>query len=242
MNSPNALVIMSRVPRPGHVKRRLQPPLSGEEAAALYAAMVEDLVDALRVDGRWALAVFCAPAEELAAARSWLGEGVSLYPQSGTDLGARMQAAVTQSFEQGCVRVVVIGGDAPDIDAELVAQAFAALEDHDLVLGPSRDGGYYLIGLRGAAPEIFTDMPWGTDTVLSRTLERADRIRLSTKLLAEMEDIDTWETLCRLQLRLADSGPAGSSTSLLRTRKAVLGIFRERAGQPESGGGTSCRG
>ena len=115
MNSLNGLVLMSRVPRPGQVKRRLQPPLSGEEAAALYAAMVEDLVEALAPDNRWALTVHCAPPEELAGARAWLGTAVPLHPQSGADLGARMQAAMKWSFEEGCARVVVIGGDAPGV-------------------------------------------------------------------------------------------------------------------------------
>jgi len=239
MICPNRLVIMSKVPRPGRVKRRLQPQLSGDEAATLYAALVQDLVEALGADERWDLAVHFAPAEDLAAARAWLGENVSLYAQSGFDLGARMRAAVNLAFEQGCERVVVIGGDTPDIAAGLVAEAFLALADHDLVLGPSRDGGYYLIGLRDAAPEVFEDMPWGTGAVLSRTLERASRMRLSTKLLAELEDIDSWEDLCRLRHRLHDTGPAGLSTPLLRTRSAVRGIFLERDDQPGSEKGSS---
>ncbi len=116
-------------------------------------------------------------------------------PQSEGDLGQRMLSAFVASLSQGRRRVVLIGSDCPEITAPILSSAFALLTDHDLVLGPARDGGYYLIGLTAPYPELFQDMPWGTAAVLTKTQTKAARLGLKTALLEPLTDIDRPEDL-----------------------------------------------
>ena len=114
-----------------------------------------------------------------------------------------MFSAFADSLGQGRRRVVLIGSDCPEITAPVLSSAFSLLTAHDLVLGPARDGGYYLIGLTAPYPELFQDMPWGTDAVLAQTQIRAARLGLRTALLEPLTDIDrpedlpVWENITR---------------------------------------------
>ena len=126
--------------------------------------------------------------------RRWLGPGLLMAPQRGADLGRRMKRAFDQAFGAGCREVVLVGTDCPSMTADDLADAFSALAGHDLVLGPSLDGGYWLVGLRAPA-ELFGNVPWGTDAVLARTLELAEREGLSVRQLRFLADVDRPEDL-----------------------------------------------
>ena len=127
--------------------------------------------------------------------RSWLGDAFEYRPQGAGDLGRRMNRALAEALDQGCQRVVLVGSDLPDLTPEILLESLAALGRCDLALGPAKDGGYYLIGLSRPAPELFSGVDWGQDSVLARTLEKARTAGLSCQVLGELCDVDRPEDL-----------------------------------------------
>ncbi|MFC3881108.1 TIGR04282 family arsenosugar biosynthesis glycosyltransferase [Algoriphagus namhaensis] len=115
-----------------------------------------------------------------------------LTVQKGLDLGERMANAFQNAFDAGYSRVILIGTDCGELSSEILEKAFECLNSADLVLGPAKDGGYYLIGMTGPHSELFSDMEWSTADVLERTLEKAQRIKLEFKLLPLLSDVDTY--------------------------------------------------
>ena len=115
------------------------------------------------------------------------------FVQQGQDLGERMANAFTRTFESGKDKVVLIGTDCPTLQSQHLLQAFEALTISDLVLGPARDGGYYLIGMKSGAAYLFEGITWSTSQVLSQTLHAASQHGLIVTLLPELDDIDTQE-------------------------------------------------
>ena len=190
------LIAFAKVPRPGRVKTRLAAAIGDEEAAALYRNMGRRVLDGVR-GGQYRLVAYIDPANELAAAREWLGgAGVEFRPQEGDDLGARLADAFRREFQRAR-HVCAIGTDAPAVDRRVVERAFAELATSDLVLGPALDGGYYLIGVGGDWPELFRNVPWSTEDVMTTTLARAHALKLRTATLEPLPDIDTVEDLER---------------------------------------------
>jgi rSAM/selenodomain-associated transferase 1 len=189
----DALIVFVKAPRPGSVKTRLVPVLGAEGAAAFYRILAEEEVrrTAPRA-GDYTRRLFFAPADARDAITAWFPDEV-LVPQQGADLGARMGAAFEESFRSGARRVAIIGTDVPTVSRELVLDAFRALGDHDVVLGPARDGGYYLLALARPCTEIFRGIPWSTADVLSATVAKARALGLSVKALETLTDIDTLE-------------------------------------------------
>jgi hypothetical protein len=124
--------------------------------------------------------------------------GVRLLTQTGDDLGARMARAMDDVFSLGYQKVLIIGTDLPTLPGPAFSEAAALLATHDLVLGPACDGGYYLIGLRKPAPELFAGIPWSTDKVLPLTQQKAVALGLRAALLPVRRDIDTIEDLSAL--------------------------------------------
>jgi uncharacterized protein len=134
--------------------------------------------------------VLYTPAWSLPAVTDWLGTEVDYRPQADGDLGRRMERAFATCFDEGFARVVVIGSDLPDLSADLLTEALALLDSHPVVLGPARDGGYWLLGLREPAPYLFEDVPWSTPEVLSVTLARLRERGLEPALLPTLADLD----------------------------------------------------
>ncbi len=196
-----ALVVMFvREPIPGTVKTRLVPALGAAGAAALYRAFVEDAC--ARLSPHVPLALACSPAS--AASRpSFVAalarrHDLAVVPQGEGDLGGRMRGIATAALASAA-RVVLIGSDVPTLPVEHVTTALHALRPRGgvaasgarIVLGPSLDGGYYLLGVRAPVPDVFTRMPWSSDRVLARTLARLRRARITPTLLPAWYDVDT---------------------------------------------------
>jgi rSAM/selenodomain-associated transferase 1 len=129
--------------------------------------------------------------------QAWLGADVIYHQQGEGDLGERMASAFERSFAAGMTGVVIIGTDCPDLDTQIMAEAFKFLETQDVVLGPAQDGGYYLIGLRRLIPELFVGINWGTSQVRQQTVEIADNLGLAIASLPILHDIDRPEDLSR---------------------------------------------
>lgn len=183
-----SLLVFAKAPQPGKVKTRLARAMGDERAAELYRRMGKAIIEAVR-GGDFETSVLYAPAEALPAMRAWLGISLRLMPQAGDDLGHRMNTAITEALETSR-RVCLIGTDSPDVDAARVSEAFEAMAGTDVVLGPARDGGYYLIALSEPHPELFQGIPWSTDRVLEATLEQASAAGLAVRLLETLADVD----------------------------------------------------
>jgi uncharacterized protein len=204
----DALVLFAKAPIPGQVKTRLCPPLTGDEAASLHGSFVLDALErsgqaAIRGVAKHALRfdrfLACSPSSDHVFFKV-LEErnGVRLIDQIGDDLGARMEHAFAEMFRIGYQRAVIVGTDLPALPESIYEESFTLLVRHDLVLGPSLDGGYYLIGLSRTAPELFRHIPWSTPDVLSRTQTKAHALGLTTALLQQQRDVDTIDDVLAL--------------------------------------------
>lgn len=127
--------------------------------------------------------------------KSWLGPDLPYRLQSAGDLGVRMHQAFLQAFQDGMKKVVIVGTDCPELSDLLVREAFQRLDNNEVVLGPAKDGGYYLIGLKRLVEEIFREIPWGTGKVLEKTLRIAGNLRIPVSLLEPLDDVDRPEDL-----------------------------------------------
>ncbi len=126
---------------------------------------------------------------------SWLGEGFIYRPQGPGDLGRKMLRAFRGAFREGSEMAALVGSDLPGLGLRIVEEAFGFLRRADLVLGPARDGGYYLVGMKAPCPGLFEGIPWGTALVLEETLARAQRLGLGVELLEPLADVDRPEDL-----------------------------------------------
>ncbi|HCC54175.1 MAG TPA: hypothetical protein DEQ20_04505 [Desulfobulbaceae bacterium] len=191
------LILFTRYPEPGRTKTRLIPALGAQGAAALQRQMSEEMVAQM---AQFANQYPVIPEIRYAdgdpqAMEAWLACNIPCVAQGEGDLGLRLHRAFTQSFAQGDQAVVIIGADCPGLSPAIFAQAFAALDKNDLVLGPAIDGGYYLIGLKQPAPTLFAEIPWGSGEVLTATLKQVQALKLSIHLLEPLADVDRPEDL-----------------------------------------------
>ncbi|HXJ82291.1 MAG TPA: TIGR04282 family arsenosugar biosynthesis glycosyltransferase [Candidatus Methylomirabilis sp.] len=202
--SPVAVAIMAKAPLASQVKTRLCPPLSPDEAADLYRCFLLDKMEQVRALARARPVVAYAPADsrEIFAA---LAPDLALLPQEGPDLGVRLTGILERLLESGHEGALAIDSDTPTLPVTLLQQAVDRLTDRDIdaVVGPTEDGGYYLIGVRAPHPELFVEMPWSTPDVLAETTDRARRHGLRLVQLATWHDVDTPEDLDRLRGELA---------------------------------------
>ena len=193
MRRSDALCVFIKAPRLGEVKTRLQPEITPEDGLRLYQAMVENLLDQFKDNLEFDLFLFYWPAGCEAELRQWLGNGYDFVLQEGKDLGERMTCACQWTFDRHYEKTVIVGSDIPTLNVNDIGQAFSLLDRMDVVLGPSRDGGYYLIGLKHPYPGLFEEIPWSSDLVYHKTLEKIEEQRLSLAELSEKDDLDTFE-------------------------------------------------
>lgn len=231
----NALVIMAKAPLPGEVKTRLVPPLSPEEAAELSRCLLLDLIEGLKSFQRADLFIAFTPVEH-AAFFSGIAHGRFVcIPQRGRDLGERMKHVFEDLFSKGYGNIVVIGSDVPVFPSRFLQDAFVALErpDRRFTLGPSRDGGYYLIGMSHYVPDIFQGIPWSSSRVLSATVQKLSALGLAPHFMPTWCDIDTVEDLRYLK-SIADQLPdcSGQITrgflNALSAKKVIWSYRREQ--------------
>lgn len=195
-----ALAAMAKVPVAGEVKTRLCPPLRPEQAAELARCFLEDRVAQLGGLPASDRLVAFTPPERVAELRALLPPDVRLLPQRGADLGERMSRLLSDLLAEGYAGAIAVGTDTPTLPTAYLVEASEALRSGvaDVVLGPSEDGGYYLIGLGAPAPELFVDMSWSTATVYAETLARAGATGRRTSILPSWFDVDRVPDLARL--------------------------------------------
>ncbi len=204
-----AVAIMAKAPRPGEVKTRLAAALGATQAAELYRCFLLDGIERVRALEAASPVIAYAPADSRGEIER-LAPGFTLVPQEGADLGARLANLFEHLLASGHEAALVVGSDIPTLPAAFLRQALdlGAAPGVDVVLGPSEDGGYYLIGLRVLHRDLFDGIAWSTSQVLVKTIERAEAAGLKTACLPSWFDVDTPEDLERLKASLAETeGP-----------------------------------
>lgn len=195
-----ALIVFAKRPEPGRVKTRLCPAFTPAQAAALYRAMLADVLEAsaaMAADAGLDAVLAVAPAHACAEQARECPPAFRVVAQRGADLGARMEWAIAEAAAGGASPILLRGSDNPALGVDAVRDACGALGASDLVLVPDLGGGYGLVGLRRPAPGLFSH-PMSTSTVLEDTLEGAARQGLQVRLLDACFDIDTVQDLRRL--------------------------------------------
>jgi rSAM/selenodomain-associated transferase 1 len=196
------LIVFAREPVKGRVKTRLAVNMSEEHVLKLYKAFLKDTVDLAKKVSCEERVLSYAPVDAYPYLKR-IGEGFRFYCQKGETLGERMLEAFCEKADcSGACQTVIIGTDSPHLPVRLVNRAFGALKKMDIVLGPSEDGGFYLIGMRDSYPEIFQGVVWSSGSVLDKVLENINNQRLRVELLDNFFDIDTPKDLEKLKVFL----------------------------------------
>jgi len=217
-NNKQVLLVFVRAPEAGRVKTRLAKGVGPSKALDLYKRFV---LKTLAAAGAWAkdlqgesefirreIWICYTPGDKEICVKNWLGREYVFLAQSGFDLGRRMAGAMKEAFCRGAAKVVLVGTDIPDMEAAHLTEAFNALDRTDLVWGPSLDGGYWLVG--ASSPDglesVFSQIPWGTEQVLSITYRRCDAAGMSRTSISPLQDVDTLEDLTSTRFYQTDSG------------------------------------
>ena len=213
------LIVFAKQPRPGSVKTRLARSVGDAAAAQLYEAFLGDTLEVCRAACRSADTGLCVSYSPASAADYFggLAPDAVLLPQGEGDLGARLAAAVDTAFGLGSEGVVVVGSDLPHLEQEDLARALRAVDMGRAALGPSRDGGFWLLALPRPAPQVFAGVDWSTERVLSQTLDRLEREEFEVMRLATRFDVDEAKDLARLRALLEKLPPERCP----RTREAL---------------------
>jgi rSAM/selenodomain-associated transferase 1 len=222
-NPGAVLLVVAKRPSPGQTKTRLTPPLTPEEAAALYECFLLDTIDLMRqVPGVQPVIAYLPQEDADYFAR--LAPDFERIPQSGADLGTRLDNALTEYLGRGVPRVAIMNSDGPTLPLTHLVAAFDLLNgDAEVVLGPADDGGYYLIGLKRPAPRLLREVRMSTPHVAADTLALAAEEGLSVALLPSWYDVDDVDSLARLREELA-SAPA----HVARQTRALLDAWTHK--------------
>jgi hypothetical protein len=191
------LVIVAKEPLPGKVKTRLFPKFSPEVAADLYRCFLHDRIQEVSTLNGVDRAIAYTPEDARETFTTLALDDFELFAQQGKHLGERLNNIFLEKLSQGYKAVSIVDSDSPDLPKSLIKESFELLlsKQADIVFGPCYDGGYYLVGMRKPNPELFRNIPWSTENVLSVTLEKARKMGLNVKLLSTWNDLDTFEDL-----------------------------------------------
>jgi len=184
------LLIFTRNPEKGTVKKRLAQSIGDEAALKVYNYLLQHTVSITRplpVE-KWVYYSEALPENDI-----WEKDLFRKKLQQGQDLGQRMEQAFSEAFKAGFKKVVIIGSDLFDIEKEDLKIAFLTLDNHEYVVGPAQDGGYFLLGMKKPTPQLFRNKDWSTSRVLDQTLSDLEQEKL--KLLPVRNDIDTFEDM-----------------------------------------------
>jgi rSAM/selenodomain-associated transferase 1 len=186
------ILIFAKRPEAGRCKTRLAKHIGDADALLIYQALLAFTLKTV-AETPYRKVLMVDPPEAVAAAEDW-APGMDLYlPQCAGDLGSRMSAAVSQAFSRGAKKALLLGCDCPQISKESVISTFAGLDRYDVILGPTVDGGYYLLGLKEDHSSLFQDIPWSTGQVFEKTLNILKFQTLSYISLDTFSDVDTLE-------------------------------------------------
>ena len=198
------LVIMAKAPRPGRVKTRLAECLPGPAIIALYRCLFDDTMALARSLSKVEIAIMC-PESDVNELRQMTGDAISVVAQKNEGLAAGLTSVFAHFAASARKRVIAFNSDSPHLPRTVLETAFETLAAHDLVVGPTNDGGYYLVGAKASHPALFSNDGMGTTTALERLLMQARTLELSVGFADPFYDVDIADDLARLavELRLA---------------------------------------
>jgi hypothetical protein len=196
------LLFFIKDPEKGRVKSRLASAIGDKMAVKLYKRFLLEMLFTLN-SGTFLFYLCYTPVDSLNDLKDWLGDHYLYLPQIGENLGERMKNGFAEAFSMNFKRVILVGSDIPDLPLEFIEEAFTSLDEKDGVVGPSFDGGYYLIGFKNKSfsPRAFDGMHWSTETVFEETLNTLKQEGLTIHTLQPLGDIDTVEDLRIRELR-----------------------------------------
>ena len=220
------LTVFAKQPMPNRVKTRLVPPLSPEQAATLYTAFLTDWCEALTELADVDIVIAYTPREAQPDLQALIGDNATYIPQTGDDLGERLVFATRWAAEQGYTKILIVGSDSPTLPISYISEAITLLDTRDIVIGPSVDGGYYLIGfavesLKTAVPLVFSGIAWSTADVLRQTITRIQATGATLGLLPPWYDVDTAEDLAFLHAHISAMRLAGDTVQAVRTESLL---------------------
>ena len=221
-----ALLVIAKRPAVGQTKTRLTPPLSGQEAAALYEHFLQDTLELARSIAGVTRFINYWPPEQAGYFKT-LAPDFELLPQAGDGLAARLDSALTRCLTGGFDQAVIMSSDSPTLPPAYLAAAFEQLNRAEVVLGPCEDGGYYLIGLTRPQPQLFREVTMSTPTVTRDTLAVAARNGLTSAQLPAWYDVDSSADFTRL---VADLGRLPARVA--RSTRRCLRRFQLPGGRP----------
>ncbi len=229
--SDRVLVIMAKAPRPGAVKTRLTPSFSPEVVTDFYRCLLDDTLALAWSLGDVEVAIMC-PESDVNELALLAGKDVSVVPQKGEGLAAGLTSVFAHFAEGHQRRTIAFNSDSPHLPRSVLEDAFETLAAHDVIVGPTDDGGYYLVGANASHPALFASDGMGTSTALERLLSNARAIGLSVGLSDPFYDIDVADDLTRLaaELRLAPTR-APRTARWLREWELVTAQSRTGAGE-----------
>ena len=215
MAKSDTLLVVAKQPAPGQTKTRLCPPLTHDQAADLYDCFLRDTLSIMRKVPDVRCAIGYLP-EDAQGYFQQLAPDMGLTCQRGDSLGERLDHLLTEALLGGSQRAVVMDSDSPTLPAAYLSQAFDDLVHADVVLGPTRDGGYYLIGVKQPQPRLLREVQMSTPRVLADTLALAESNGLTVSLLPSWYDVDTVEDLHQLEDEVAGLSANGSAVATRR--------------------------
>ncbi len=226
------LIVFAKNPVPNHVKTRLIPMITAEQAASLYTAFLTDWCATLKTISDVELVIAYTPPESQSEIKKLIGDDVTYIPQTGKDLGERLTYATEWVAETGYEKVIIVGSDSPTLPISFISDAIKGLDTRDVIIGPSMDGGYYLIGLSvntlfKTVPSIFNGITWSTAQVLQQTIDRIQNINVSLKLLPPWYDVDTPQDLVFLHTHLTSIRYAEGTSQAIRTEQLLAKLVKE---------------
>lgn len=224
------LVIMAKAPRPGAVKTRLTVNLSPQQAAGLYTCLLNDTIALAQSLNQVETAILCPESDADDLSRS-VEASVPIVAQKGKGLAAALTSVFAHFTKSGCQRVIAFNSDSPHLSPSALERAFAVLESFDLVVGPTQDGGYYLVGAKASHQALFENDGMSTASALETLMMRARNRQLSIGLVDPFYDVDETSDLARLaeELRLAPER-APRTASWLKEWKGASEHFQTGAG------------
>jgi rSAM/selenodomain-associated transferase 1 len=199
--SDRVLVIMAKAPRPGAVKTRLTPSLSPDAVTDLYSCLLDDTLALARSLGDVEVAIMC-PDSDVKDLAQLAGKEVSVVAQKGEGLAAGLISVFAHFTEGHQRRTIAFNSDSPHLPRSVLEDAFTTLAEHDVVVGPTHDGGYYLVGAKASHPALFARDGMGTSSALESLLSHARTLRLSVGFSDPFYDIDVADDLARLAAEL----------------------------------------
>lgn len=200
----NALILMTRIPIPGKTKTRLMNILSPEECAQIHKCFLLDIFNSFEyIKNDLDIFLTYTPENSLDIIKDLIPKHIKCFPQHGYNLGERMLNAINHILNKGYSKVVLMGSDIPQIYPNHIRNTFLALDSSDIAIGPTLDGGYYLIGMKKIHKDIFNNnLKWGNKSVFEETIDMCNKLNLKVELCEKYMDIDTKEDLVEFRKTL----------------------------------------